>query len=350
MNSVQAIDYSDPNIPEIQEIKLTSSFYGNSLHLKSRLTVKEYSNRLRSVLLTFRTPWLDPLQGRNLLAPPCNETFQNSAGDNSLWFKKLILVESKSIGDVNYRTYESELVDSTADYRKLPWCQGTYFFSGVTLIDERGERSGATSIGPVCILKLLSCYIGGQPNPRNYSDSSLYQTGTDNAAIRENPQYSKCPKLKSESSDNFFEACKQNLIYSDLNFTIDIDKILLGDKIKQDAEAKAAAELKAQQELEAKAAAELKARQDAEKAELKATQEAEVKALQESEAKVAAEQKAKQEADAKALLAQLAAVLKAKQQKISSSAKKTTITCVKGKLIKKVTAIKPVCPKGYKKK
>ena len=30
--------------------------------------------------------------------------------------------------------------------------------------------------------------------------------------------------------------------------------------------------------------------------------------------------------------------------------KKTTITCVKGKLIKKVTAFKPICPKGYKKK
>ena len=30
--------------------------------------------------------------------------------------------------------------------------------------------------------------------------------------------------------------------------------------------------------------------------------------------------------------------------------KKTTITCVKGKLIKKVTAVKPVCPAGYKKK
>jgi hypothetical protein len=30
--------------------------------------------------------------------------------------------------------------------------------------------------------------------------------------------------------------------------------------------------------------------------------------------------------------------------------KKTTITCVKGKLVKKVTAIKPSCPKGYKKK
>ena len=31
-------------------------------------------------------------------------------------------------------------------------------------------------------------------------------------------------------------------------------------------------------------------------------------------------------------------------------AKKTTITCVKGKLTKKVTAVKPTCPKGYKKK
>jgi hypothetical protein len=30
--------------------------------------------------------------------------------------------------------------------------------------------------------------------------------------------------------------------------------------------------------------------------------------------------------------------------------KKTTITCVKGKTTKKVTAIKPTCPTGYKKK
>jgi hypothetical protein len=29
---------------------------------------------------------------------------------------------------------------------------------------------------------------------------------------------------------------------------------------------------------------------------------------------------------------------------------KTTITCVKGKLAKTVTAVKPVCPAGYKKK
>jgi hypothetical protein len=42
----------------------------------------------------------------------------------------------------------------------------------------------------------------------------------------------------------------------------------------------------------------------------------------------------------------------AKQEAASKPAavKKTTITCVKGKLVTKVTAIKPTCPKGYKKK
>jgi hypothetical protein len=35
---------------------------------------------------------------------------------------------------------------------------------------------------------------------------------------------------------------------------------------------------------------------------------------------------------------------------IANATKKTTITCIKGKLTKKVTAVKPVCPKGYKKK
>ncbi|MSY01700.1 MAG: hypothetical protein F2720_05195 [Actinobacteria bacterium] len=35
---------------------------------------------------------------------------------------------------------------------------------------------------------------------------------------------------------------------------------------------------------------------------------------------------------------------------VTPNVKKLTINCVKGKLIKKITAVKPVCPKGYKKK
>jgi hypothetical protein len=120
-------------------------------------------------------------------------------------------------------------------------------------------------------------------------------------------------------------------------------------KAKQDAAAKAAAELKAKQDADAKAAAELKAKQEAEAATAKAA--AELKAKQEAEAataKAAAELKAKQEAELKA-----AADLKAKQEAEARAAlaiKKTTITCIKGKTVKKVSAIKPKCPAGFKKK
>jgi hypothetical protein len=74
---------------------------------------------------------------------------------------------------------------------------------------------------------------------------------------------------------------------------------------------------------------------------------AELKAKLEAEAKAAAELKAKQEADAKA-----EAELKAKQEAEAKATalKKTTITCVKGKTVKKVTALAPKCPAGYKKK
>ncbi len=63
--------------------------------------------------------------------------------------------------------------------------------------------------------------------------------------------------------------------------------------------------------------------------------------------KAAAELKAKQEAEAKA---KAAAELKAKQEAEAKvlATKKTTLTCFKGKLIKKVTAVKPKCPSGYK--
>ena len=125
-------------------------------------------------------------------------------------------------------------------------------------------------------------------------------------------------------------------------------------KIRQEAEAKAAAELKAKQDAEAKIATELKAKQEAEAkaaAELKARQEAEAKAI--AEAKAAAELKAKQEAEAIKILvdakAQAAAILAAAQAKAKATSK-ITITCIKGKLTKKITAVKPLCPAGYKKK
>jgi hypothetical protein len=76
-------------------------------------------------------------------------------------------------------------------------------------------------------------------------------------------------------------------------------------------------------------------------AKVKAEAEAKAKAEAEAKAKAEAEAKAKAEAEAKAK-AEIEAKAKADAQK--------SITCVKGKLKKKVTGTNPKCPKGYKKK
>jgi hypothetical protein len=74
-----------------------------------------------------------------------------------------------------------------------------------------------------------------------------------------------------------------------------------------------------------------------------------------TETKAAAERKAKEEADAKAAAEKIIQDARLEAARIIAAAKaaaskKITITCVKGKLTKKVTAVKPKCPAGYKKK
>ena len=109
------------------------------------------------------------------------------------------------------------------------------------------------------------------------------------------------------------------------NAVYTIESLFLNELVKKAETDKAAESARIEAEAKAKAAAEQKARQ-----------EAEAKAKAEAEAKAATELKAKQEAKAKA--------------KPNAAKKKSTITCVKGKLTKKIKAVKPKCPKGYKKK
>lgn len=50
------------------------------------------------------------------------------------------------------------------------------------------------------------------------------------------------------------------------------------------------------------------------------------------------------------LVASIPASEKTSPEKITAPAKKVTITCIKGKITKKITALNPKCPMGYKKK
>ena len=147
---------------------------------------------------------------------------------------------------------------------------------------------------------------------------------------------------------------------ADLKAKQEADAKAAADKVAADkvvADLKAAAELKAKQEAAVKAAAELKAAADKAAAELKAATDkaaADLKAKLEAEAKAATAKALADKAAAEKLLADTKAaaakILADAKAKAAAATKKTTITCVKGKLTKKVTAVKPVCPKGYTKK
>ena len=99
--------------------------------------------------------------------------------------------------------------------------------------------------------------------------------------------------------------------------------------------AEAAAKAKAEEEARLKAEAEAAAK-------AKAEEEARLKAEAEAAAKAKAEEEARLKAEAK-LAAEAVAKAAAKKSRV-------TITCVKGKVVKKVTAKNPKCPAGYKKK
>lgn len=106
------------------------------------------------------------------------------------------------------------------------------------------------------------------------------------------------------------------------------------EKAANEAAAKAKSEAEEKAAAEAKAKAEAKAAADKAAAEAKAALE---KAAEEARIKAELEAKAKAEAEAKA-----AAQAKSKTLK--------TITCVKGKVVKKVTSVNPKCPKGFKRR
>jgi hypothetical protein len=130
-----------------------------------------------------------------------------------------------------------------------------------------------------------------------------------------------------EVSGGNLKITAKDLIFAQTELVISTEaNIAKAKKLDLEAKVKAEAEAKAKAEAEAKAKAEAEAKAKAE-AEAKAKADAEAKAKADAEAKAKAEMEAKAKADAQ-----------------------KSITCVKGKLKKKITGTNPKCPKGYKKK
>jgi hypothetical protein len=146
-------------------------------------------------------------------------------------------------------------------------------------------------------------------------DASYSYSSTD--ALSGNWKSTKMP-VSSQYWSNLYVVKSGEIIFLLTNDLVSERKLLEG-KPKSEAE----------MALERKLIADAKAKAEAD-AKIVAENQLKARKAQE-EAKAAADLKAKQEAEAKA-----------------AALKKSTITCIKGKLTKKITAIKPKCPTGYK--
>jgi hypothetical protein len=341
-------DYSDQNLPLLKGLKLDVVLDNASqITFKLRVTAETKKNVLS------RIDYLQFLPAQNPLEPPCG--FTSAKAWKISW-----ILEGNQIKGAGAQEY---VLERSFQMQKI--CAGRYALSDINM-QEPSIRF--TDSANHWVEYSTSDYAVRQYKSSNVwkSPSAIQPKCELNMGSTEYLRYSLCDEnidLINMIQSNVVNITKEQISFIEAKAAAEL-------KAKQEAEAKSAAELKAKQEAEAKSAAELKAKQEAEAksaAELKAKQEAEaksaaeLKAKQEAEAKSAAELKAKQEAEAKAAEGKAAGEkiisdAKAEAARILAAAKaaavkkKITITCIKGKLIKKVTAVKPVCPKGYKKK
>ncbi|CAN2192878.1 hypothetical protein MCEMKE14_00569 [Candidatus Nanopelagicaceae bacterium] len=350
-NAIAAPDYSSTDLPTVESVDIKITTDTGAVRLITEIAVRWKVNKvieLSGYLGIEGYVW-------NPLSEPCDSILygsQSVSGGNSRQILPSEIIEKSKVGDFNIwkLRFLTDLVDGVS-LNKRKFCRGEYSIGGLNLKDEADRTKNINTInhGTSRLLlqsaSLWSTTSTPFPCPEAYSGSSPWRTVCDSVNLS---------GIRFNLTDStFLEAATILKAKQEAAAKTAADKAAANSKAKQEADAKAAAELKAQQEAEAKeakAVMELKAKQEADAkaaAELKAKQEADAKAAAD---KAVADLKAKKEADAKALLDQLAAVLKAKQEKIAAAKKKTTITCIKGKITKKVTAVKPVCPKGYKKK
>ena len=405
-----AIDYQDSRTPVIQSIsKQERITYINDeyfLVLDFEVKVKSYSNPLSGIKFFYIRDNLSYPRGCQLLPTEYSPMTFLYGQDFSTKLDSrktpVGLVSSEKFDGFQVETHRFSFSSNSLRYllnTKFQFCDQTLELDFLHLYDVAGFRNTISFSSRYFFPELFNVHPSAK---YQYYEVEDVNTKVSNSSCPEQiyeipaPRYQKitgrqiCNHVITTSS----LALKPSLLASE------------AAKVKQEAEAKAAAdkaaaELKAKQEADAKAAAELKAKQEAE-----AKAAAELKAKQEAEAKAAAELKAKQEAEAKAAAervvcdanreqllsvqnslqtaiksypksastlndtrSRLQTALSSSciadvtlndfrgevlsviaQAKISASTKKTTITCVKGKLTKRVTAVNPKCPSGYKKK
>jgi hypothetical protein len=331
-----AIDFQDSRTPVIQSIsKQERITYINDeyfLVLDFEVKVKSYSNPLSGIKFFYIRDNVSYPRGCQLLPTEYSPMTFLYGQDFSTKLDSrkppVGLVSSEKFDGFQVETHRFSFSSNSLRYllnTKFQFCDQTLELDFLHLYDVAGFRNTISFSSRYFFPELFNVHPSAK---YQYYEVEDVNTKVSNSSCPEQIYEIPAPRYQKITGR---QICNHVITTSSLALRPSLSASEAA-KVKQEAEVKAAAdkaaaELKAKQEAEAKAAAELKAKQEAE---AKAKAAAELKARQEAEAK------AKAEAEAKA--------------KAEAAQKRTSITCIKGKITKKVTAVKPKCPAGYKRK
>ena len=347
-------DYSDQNLPLLKGLKLDVALDNASqITFKLRVTAETKKNVLS------RIDYLQFLPAPNPLEPPCG--FTSAKAWKISW-----VLEGNQIKGAGVQEY---VLERSFQMQKI--CAGRYALSDINM-QEPSIR--LTDSANHWVEYSTSDYAVRQYKSSNVwkSPSAIQPKCEHNVSSTDYIRYLLCDEnidLINMIQSNVVNITKEQI--SNIEAKTAADKVVAELKAKQEVEAKAAAELKTKQEAEAKAAAELKAKQEVEVAastalkilvsQVASSKEELAQRIRNSIKKYPSDKKIDalgrylsdkgivNEANYKMFefgIYRISRDIDALEERWLNT--RTTITCVKGKLTKKVTAVKPKCPAGYK--
>ena len=361
-----AIDYQDSRTPVIQSIsKQERITYINDeyfLVLDFEVKVKSYSNPLSGIKFFYIRDNLSYPRGCQLLPTEYSPMTFLYGQDFSTKLDSrktpVGLVSNEKFDGFQVETHRFSFSSNSLRYllnTKFQFCDQTLELDYLHLYDVAGFRNTISFSSRYFFPELFNVHPSAK---YQYYEVEDVNTKVSNSSCPEQIYEIPAPRYQKITGR---QICDHVITTSSLALRL---SLLASEaaKVKQEADTKAAAdkaaaELKAKQEAEAKAeAARVEAANKAIDAANKATEaankaaaEADAKAKIEAERQAAIAEAARQVAIAEAAN-KAAAEAAAAEAKAAAAKKKKTITCVKGKTVKKVTAANPKCPKGYTKK
>jgi len=354
---VHAVDYGNAEIPEILDLTLDTSFVGRALKAEATIKIRRNVNALQYLSILY-DPYTSE-SSKDILKPPCASPW----GSQRLTFilNKQNLISASSSGSWVIETYRSNYLFGP-EPNNINFCPVELVTKLVMIVDETGvERS--TQIEKMCIsgckkLGLESAWnLGGQKLDISDHKNGTWSNILSSKLWAASPATAKCKMLISAGENRYtsmtvYESCNQNISFRNLDISLTEARISEGEaSFNRMVEAKNYFDNFLQTEYRDYnlAVRNLMLANSKIYNSIVKPLDIEIKKYFNQFAPLMMNDGAAS-TNLLEFRKKLSKVMNLIQEDVKNRTKELTITCVKGKVSKKVIGVNPKCPSGYVKK